>query len=355
MGGNFGVLWSLFKALPGSFVFRSPQLKVFPLTFFLLSLLVGIVISKYKSKLLISFMSLLIALGIVGFYKGNIFSYWKNIIIPEDYTRISKYFNDTNNNYETVVLFPAMYHGPMVKWNDEIYTSYIMDRILNNPKVVYYWTDTWVPVFLKNAYNIPPIDNLSHYLGSGGVRYVLANKDYVQFPLVQDLSSDKGLTKIISGENIDLYKVSDDLYKSLFYSNNVSLEYKRISPVMHLVSTDSEKVITFNRQYDKSLVLFDNKDVTSTDYYNCNLVINELNLCDVLLLKIKPLVKQPLGTDYKNNWILPDDSSGSYVLYYTPQIYLYLGLIISFVSLIGHVTYLLLVAKKDFEEQIVFN
>ena len=106
MGAKFSISWSLIKVLPGSFVFRSPQLKIFPILFFLFSLLVGIVISKYKPKLLIGSVCLVMLLGVIGFYKGNLFSYWKNIVIPDDYLSIIRYLDHPNNRYETVIILP---------------------------------------------------------------------------------------------------------------------------------------------------------------------------------------------------------------------------------------------------------
>jgi hypothetical protein len=70
---------------------------------------------------------------------------------------------------------------------------------------------------------------------------------------------------------------------------------------------------------------------------------------------VKPLPKQPSDNDYKNNWITPTDSSGSYVVYYEPQIYFYIGLIISFVAFILHILYLLLARDSDKNKRMVLN
>ncbi len=101
--------------------------------------------------------------------------------------------------------------------------------------------------------------------------------------------------------------------------------------------------------------LYDERDIRDVGYYNCNFSIGDLNFCDILLLEANPLPKQPLDETYKNNWILPEDSSGSYVVYYEPQIYFYIGLIISFLAFIAQVLFLLFAKDSDKNKRMVLN
>ncbi len=46
--------------------------------------MIGLIISKYRSKIVISFTILMICLGIYVFNKGQPFSYWSNTNLPDD-------------------------------------------------------------------------------------------------------------------------------------------------------------------------------------------------------------------------------------------------------------------------------
>jgi len=355
LGKNFSILWKPFQILPGAYIIRSPQLKFFPVLFYFLSLSVGWIIKEYKPKLLIYTLYVVIVLGIFGFCNGNLFSYWGNVTPPEDYKEVVEKLDTRDSRYETVAVFPKIWGMTTINWLDDRYASPIMHSMIYNPLIIYNnWNTSVVPTYIKDAY-IDPLVNIPEVLGSGNVKYVLVHKDYSNYSVDMDLFNTEGFTKIAGGENIDLFEVSDHLYKGLFYSGEMNLSYERISPVMHTFKLDPGRSVTFNRQHDVSLKLYDRKDIEETGYYDCNFKIGDLNFCDILLLKVKPLPKQPIGKDYKNNWILPENSSGSYVVYYEPQIYFYIGLIISFVAFILHVLYLLLAKESDKNKQVVLN
>ena len=355
MGDRVSLMWDLLQQLPTSFLIRSPQLKFYTTEFFFLSTIAGYLIANYRTRELLYIISALIFVGAVDFSKGKIFSHWSNISIPDDYIEIVYYLSREDNKHETVMKFPPTNGGPRLKWRDDIYTYPILDSMLYNPIVVRTWGDSMVPIYLRDVYHDSSLES-SERLGDGGVRYVLVHKDYSNFPVKRDFKEDLGLEPVVSGDNVDLYRVSDEFYKPLFYSDDASfLTYKRINPVMHVVYASPGNLVTFNRQHDVSLKLYDNKDVEESGYYRCNFSIGDLNFCDVLLLKIKPLPKQPLDRDYKNNWILPENSSGSYVVYYEPQMYFYIGLVVSFMALILHILYLLKLGIDDRKEHLVLD
>ena len=355
LGLNFRILWTAFQYLPGAFMIRSPQLKFFPLLFFFLSLMIGLIISKYKSKIVISFTILMICLGIYGFSKGQLFSYWNNTNLPDDYEDVISELSTSDNKYKTIAEFPKIWGATKISWKNDRYYTPAINAILYNPIITYNnWNTSVVPKFISLAYEDEDSD-VAEILGGGGVRYILAHRDYKDFPLNYDFTNLPHISTVVVGKNVSLFKVEDSFYKPLFYSDEQNLEYERINPVMHVVKVKPGERLTFNRQHDVSLKLYDEEDIRNAGYCNCNFSIGNLNFCDILLLKVKPLPKQPSDNDYKNNWITPTDSSGSYVVYYEPQIYFYIGLIISFVAFILHILYLLLARDSDKNKRMVLN
>lgn len=355
LGVNFRVLWIVFQSLPGAFMIRSPQLKFYPILFFLLALLVGQIIQKYNLKKFVYFAFLVVFFGIIGFVRSGLFSYWSNITPPEDYKEVVKVLNSPDNKYFTVAEFPEIWGTTKISWLNDRYATSILNSMIYNPLIIYNkWNTAVIPEYLKEVY-ANPFTNIPEILGRGGVKYVLVHKDYSNFHVKQDFSSMEGLSKVVGGSNIDLFEVSDFFYKGLFYSGEKNLEYERINPVMHVFKVKPGEQITFNRQHDISLKLYDKKDIEEVGYYGCKFSIGDLNFCDILLLKVKPLPKQSLGKDYKNNWILPENSSGSYVVYYEPQIYFYIGLIISFIAFILHILYLLVAKESDKNKEMGLN
>jgi len=355
LGKNFSLLYRIFHLLPGSYIIRSPQLKFFPLLFFFLSLMIGLIISKYKSKIVISFTILMICLGIYGFSKGQLFSYWNNTNLPDDYEDVISELSTSDNKYKTIAEFPKIWGATKISWKNDRYYTPAINAILYNPIITYNnWNTSVVPKFISLAYEDEDSD-VAEILGGGGVRYILAHRDYKDFPLNYDFTNLPHISTVVVGKNVSLFKVEDSFYKPLFYSDEQNLEYERINPVMHIVKVKPGERLTFNRQHDVSLKLYDEEDIRNAGYCNCNFSIGNLNFCDILLLKVKPLPKQPSDNDYKNNWITPTDSSGSYVVYYEPQIYFYIGLIISFVAFILHILYLLLARDSDKNKRMVLN
>lgn len=355
LGQNFSLLWKPFQSLPGAYIIRSPQLKFFPVLFYFLSLIVGWIVKEYKPRALINILLVVIVLGVYGFYKGNLFSYWSNVTPPEDYEEVVVKLNTKENKYKTVAVFPKIWGMTTINWLNDRYASPIINSMIYNPSIVYNnWNTSVVPLYIKEVYT-DPLVNIPEVLGSGGVKYALVHKDYSNFSMDGNFSNIEGFTKIVGGENVDLFEVSEHFYKDLFYSGEENLEYERINPVTHLVKLSPGRRLTFNRQYDVSLKLYDREDLEKHSYYKCHVTVGNLNFCDILLLKVKPLSKQPLDEDYKNNWILPENSSGSYVVYYEPQIYFYIGLIISFIALILHTVYFLLAKESDKNRQVVLN
>ncbi|MBW6441969.1 hypothetical protein K0B04_03670 [Patescibacteria group bacterium] len=355
LGVNFSLLWVAFQSLPGAFMIRSPQLKFYPILFFLLTLLVGRVIQKYNPKKFIYFTFSVVFFGVIGFARSGPFSYWSNVTPPCDYREVIKVLNNSDSKYFTVAEFPEIWGTPKISWLNDRYATPILNSMIYNPLIIYNkWNTAVIPEYLKEVYTNPSTD-IPAILGRGGVKYVLVHKDYSNFRVKKDFSSMEGLSKVVGGENVDLFEVSEHFYKDLFYSEVKNLEHERINPIMQVVKIKPGEQLTFNRQYDVSLKLYDEKDIRNMGYYDCNFSIGDLNFCDILLLKVNPLSKEPLDKDHKNNWILPENSSGSYVVYYEPQIYFYIGLIISFVAFILNVLYLLLVRDSTKNKRIVLN
>jgi len=349
MGENSGLIWRIFNMLPGSFIIRSPQLKFYPILFFLLLILVGYVLERGGVKSTERIFLAVILAGIFCFFKGDLFSYWTNIKLPSDYVEVVNYLNSDNRKYYTVMEFPKTSGPPTISWRNDIYVIPLINSMISNPLVQKTWGDGAVPVYLREAYGEGSVE-IANVLGRGGVKYVLVHHDFSNFPMKTDFSNIPGINQVVYGENVDLFEIEDRLYKPLFFSRDKNLGFTRISPVMHTVVAEPGTTVTFNRQHDVSLVMYDDRDLEDVGYHNCNFSIGDLNFCDILLLKVKPLPKQPLDNDYKNNWITPTDSSGSYVVYYEPQIYFYIGLIISFLAFLLHVFLLVKLSLSERRE-----
>lgn len=329
LGDRSGIIWKLLNNLPGFFILRSPQLKFYPYLFYFFLLMLGWLVTKYEVKKLVFLTVFITILGFLGIRRGDLFKHWKNISLPSDYSAVVNYLSDDSNKFSSVMKYPPTRGGPKLSWRDDIYSYPIIDNMIYNPIIVRTWGDSQVPVYLRGVYNEGG-GRISEVIGSGGVKFIIVHKDYSDYRVRYDFEDDQYFEPIITGENIDLYKVSNAVYKPLFYNNNQHLNYIRVNPVMHLVNTNPGNMIIFNRQHDVSLSLYDKEDLQKIGYYKCNMSIGNLNLCDIYLLRANPLPKEPLDKEFKNRWVTPFDTSGTYVVYYTPQIYFYIGLIISF-------------------------
>jgi len=355
LGKNLNIVWSLFKLLPGSQLVRSPQLKFYSLLFFLLSLLIGIIIVRYKSKVLLFLLFVNIVLGVLAFNKGDFFSYSTNLVIPEDYNKVRDYLSLPENRYDTVAMFPPMSHGPMIKWvKNHPYCGFYMDEMLSNPLVVYYWGDARIPSYLKDIYS-KEVPDLVGYLGSGGVSFVIVHKDFVQFPVTQDFNNVDNITKVIGGKNIDLYKISDVSYRTLFYSDDgTPVEYERLNPTAYVINTGNKNLINFNSQFNVGWSLYGEGELKKVGYNNCRIYVGSHNICTLLLLFSRNAESHLIGKDNKDSWDLSTSVSNKYLLFYTPQNYLYIGVFISILSLITNVLLLVIYSVKEKTGRDVF-
>lgn len=354
MGEKIKPVWFFLQMLPTSFLIRSPQLKFHTTCFFLLLLLVGYLILKYRCKKILFSLLFLIFIGFVYSSRGKIFTYWDSIVIPEDYIQAVQYLSKEENRYKTLMKFPPTSGGPQLSWREDIYTYPIIDVMLYNPLVVRTWGDSMVPVYLRNLYT-HEAKNISNILGDSGVKFILVHKDYTNFPVKRDFSNEIGFKLIVGGKNIDLYELSDDYYKPLFFNSDINLDFERINPVKHVVYAQPGNKITFNRSHDVSLNLYDDKDLNNIGYYKCNIKFGNMNFCDLMLLSVSPISKNTLENNHRNSWITPKDSSGKYVVYYEPQIYFYIGLIISSLTLFFLVFYLIILINGEKNKRLVLK
>ena len=204
------------------------------------------------------------------------------------------------------------------------------------------------------------------------VKYILVRKDdfYAKPDLLSNFKNYLGdgfASLVVSNEFIDLYQVNKNYYTArLFLSENSSnskIKFVNISPVKYLIKLENIKGQTglnFLEFYDRYFKLY-LQPIGSGDFVKqINLKVFELE--DLSYLYRKPVFEQShkLFYGYASSWLIDpnkikDNFSTKYyqinpdgslnmelVLYFKPQSLYYWSLLVSLISVVGCVIYLVI-------------
>jgi len=344
----FPFLWSVVKRLPGGFLFRSPQFRFFSPLMILLLLILGRVSKKNYNKFFCLITLIVLFFNVFAFFHGDMFGEAKNIVIPNDYKQVLSYLQEESNSHNTVLVLPKFDFTPDIIWrNSRVYAYPILDQLLQNPTIMHIYSYDRVPRIFRSIYESRyPIENLGMFLGKNNVRFILTYKDSSYFPLSTDLSRTNGITKIVSGENIDLYEVDISLMRGLIFTESGNVNYQRIAPGKYLIKSSLNEnsqtgcLVTFNREFDDNIVMFSLGNDNSSEIK----AINKpgFNLKDISLLKfpIVPKMYRKSNNGYGNTWDICN-YEGNLLIYHYPQILFYIGTLVTGISFVFVFFYLL--------------
>lgn len=389
--GSYGGLFShiyewAYYHLPLFSMFRS-SFKISALYIFCLSFFLIIFIKSFtaiRSRIIMSiFVLILIVFNAFPFFTGRLYERSKQIsAIPSYYYDAKNFFNNDRSEYR-ILLLPEQY-----------FASYSWGFTGGNPETM--WGKSLV--VRQGGSILYPSNKLAAELDSDifskqyskanilmkklNVKYIVERNDF-DWHFYKEISQSpsevkKALMpyeKVATFGKLDIYKVPDSVRSESIIGNNISFE--KISDSyykIYLHHVRSSELLSFLESYDYGWKLFVDKYSNG----NCKLISSshgqvkcEANISHSLLYELLFLAKKPIFDsqhkpifDYANSWnidkktIIENYPSTYYKvnsdrsidatlsLYFIPQDYLYIGIFVSLLSIIGSLGYLLFTLWK---------
>jgi hypothetical protein len=384
-------------------VFRSPD-KLITFYPYIVIILALIGFSKikwsYKSILLPIVLSPSIFFligGVSGFLSKKVLSqegeaYSFVVQIPQEYKDIqTKYFSGAEPTSTTIISLPfsvvnSINWANYPKWN---YVGNDITRFLWNKNQII--ANTYDHPVLENKFSFGDFNTqqtgskeelLALFQKFSG-EYIIFHKDisdewlnksqYIQ-KKIYELQESQDLIKLEDNDYFILYKLADKNLYPVIYSENSNIQFHRINPTKHKITIKNIKdktEVRFNQSFNKLWNLYSSQDQKECDQlqsYNINSFKTTECTFDRKFFEgeeLSYLWKQPLFEDshklvydYANQWTIdpeyikanfdksmykenPDGSIDvELTLYFKPQSYFYLGIIISGTTLILCLGYL---------------
>jgi hypothetical protein len=312
--------------------------------------------------------------------------------IPKEYYYIqSKYFNGTEPTSTTIISLPY------AVVNSTNWVNYPKWHYVGNDVTRFLWNKNQI---IANTYDHPVLENkfsfrdfneletgtkeeLLFLIQKFSGEYVIFHKDITADWLeksqyikgkIEELEKSGDLSKLEDNEYFNLYKLADKNLYPVIYADNSNVKFHRINPTKYKISIQnikSDTYIRFNQSFNKLWNLYSSQDQKECDQLK-NYNINSFKTTECKFDRkffegeeLSYLWKQPvfedshqLVYDYANQWTIdpeyikanfdksyykenPDGSIDiELTLYFKPQSYFYLGIIISGTTLILCLGYL---------------
>jgi hypothetical protein len=312
--------------------------------------------------------------------------------IPKEYYSIQdKYFDIPNPTSTTIVSLPYSVVNSAnwvnyQKWN---YVGNDITRFLWNKNQII--ANTYDHPVLQNKFSFGDFneqetgtkEELLSLIQKFSGEYIIFHKDisdewlnksqYIQ-KKIYELQESQDLIKLEDNDYFTLYKLADKNLYPVIYSKNSNIQFHRINPTKHKITIKNIKdktEVQFNQSFNKLWNLYSSQDQKECDQlqsYNINSFKTTECTFDRKFFEgeeLSYLWKQPLFEDthklvydYANQWTIdpeyikanfdksmykenPDGSIDvELTLYFKPQSYFYLGIIISGTTLILCLSYL---------------
>jgi hypothetical protein len=306
--------------------------------------------------------------------------------IPQEYFDIQRKYFDTFNPTSTSII-----SLPYSVVNSTNWVNYPKWNYVGNDITRFLWNKNQI---IANTYDHPVLENkfsfqefndnqtgtkeeLLSLLQKFSGEYIIFHKDIVSYRLdqskyikskIDELEESQDIIKLEDNDYFILYKLADKNLYPLIYSDNTNINFYRINPTKYKISIQNIKddtEIRFNQSFNKLWTLYSsNKDKQCDTLQSYNLdksIINECKFSRTFFEgeELSYLWRQPvfedshkLVYDYANQWTIdpeyiksnfdksmykenPDGSIDiELTLYFKPQSYFYLGIIISGTTLI---------------------
>jgi len=317
---------------------------------------------KHKNLIYVIFCVFIIGLNLkvlTGNLSGNILA----TKIPKEYEKVNYDIAEDKSEDNIISLPNVSYEAYDWGMNDDtklIQQNYFLKDYLFIKPVIYEraslnlnsWNQTFANVFLPNNFN-----NLSASLGNLNIGYILVQKDLVnifnlkniEYKEYEDYFNNNSSYTLIENNNyFDLYrnnkKTKEILMGESLFKRINSTEYK-----VYFKGLNTKQLLTFLQNYDSQWHIYIDKN--SIKFFEGE---------ELSYLYKKPIFDNThqLVNDYANQWTIDpeyikknfdkpyykENTDGSIdielTLYFKPQSYFYLGLIISGTALFGCLGYL---------------
>ena len=312
--------------------------------------------------------------------------------MPQEYYDIqAKYFSEADPTSTTIVSLPFSVVNS-INW-----VNYPKWHYVGNDVTRFLWNKNQI---IANTYDHPVLENKFSFkefnankIGSKeellwliqkfSGEYIIFHKDisdkwlnksqYIKGK-IYELQESQDLIKLEDNDYFTLYKLADKNLYPVIYSENANIDFYRINPTKYKISIQnikSDTYIRFNQSFNKLWNLYSSQDQKECDQLK-NYNINSFKTTECKFDRkffegeeLSYLWKQPvfedshqLVYDYANQWTIdpeyikanfdksyykenPDGSIDiELTLYFKPQSYFYLGIIISGTTLILCLGYL---------------
>jgi|GEM_PF-4991142 len=360
LGTNF-VFWDFLSIFPGWFLLRDPTRVVYFL-FFVYLLTLGNATKQYRhdNGVYLWFLGMFILVNSFVFFNSNIWSYHVNNALPKDYLELQKYLSTIENRTKTAIFLPEFSWYPRYRWmQNKTYVPVISEVLIQNPVILSFFGRNKIPKYFNNFYdNKVPENAIAEYLGATSVKYVIINKDDIDSVAVNNFDQEKGLNKIINGVNLALYEVKNQYYHPLITASP-SASFIKVNPTKYRIKIrfDNKAKIVFNMPYSSDWQLYPSEkyanftcDKSLTAYLSGCKDLNrffEGEEFKYFFLKPQLYSTPKRKADFGNEWTLSEADliktlpQNEYIvhkdgtieiqliLFYKPQLYFYVGLLIS--------------------------
>ncbi len=316
-------IWNIYSFLSSKFKVQSSKLRL------------QFKIQKFIPSLFLLFVVLYLLFLISPALMGQLTGTFKTTTVPSDYIKLEKFLSSDDNFYRTF----------WIPTTQKFTFSSITHPAVNSEN--YFKTTDYSQILKKMR--TPEIEKL---LQESGVKYVivpydslgqifLSNRKYNQnlyFKTVSDVKKTPWLKEIKGFGKIAVFEVpnpTDHFYISNQPSatshqplaiSNQKVKYKYISPVEYRVEVKNAKkgdIIIFSENYDARWM------ATALPPLNVKLKTENVK------------IESTKFDNRFNSFVLPSDGNYDLKIYYTPQDFVNIGLVISTITLISTLSFLI--------------
>lgn len=387
-------------SLPGFNLFRSPdKLFVFYPFFYLVLLSQLFYCSKIPKKIITSILIIILVIPI-PFYIGGIPKYLSHedengykytIQIPSKYYKIEEIINKDDTQLSMISLPYSVVNS--LNWANYPKWHFVGHDVLHLLYNKYYISantydhpalETNLSFKEYNEANIVDKDKFLKILQKFSGKYILLHKDInkywlenskVVYSTINELEASNIIKKLDENEYFTLYELDENYLIPLIFSNKNSLSFKKYSPVKYENSINNLKNktnIEFHQSFNSQWKLYlksnpNNSWCKPLEYYEssktteCEHTKQLFEISDLAYIWKKSLLDDThtMVDEYANGWTIdpeyikanyPQEYYTRYIdgsidieltLYFKPQSYFYLGAIVSTLTFVGCIGYLM--------------
>lgn len=334
----------IYKNLPIFSIFRTPDTKFGLPIVLALSMLISLAFMQHKKRFLRIFLLIAVIAQTAIFFTGIPIlekktddSYQRIIHTPHEFKRISEILN--NDTHEGgVLMFPGLSYGNFDFRNGYGLTGPdLLAKMIERPTI---FADGFVHGKSEIKYKELTEDFDAKRIGQAGIRYVLIRNNVNKINSSKEnmiLKNNSDFKELYSSRLGTLYEIKSDFYVPILSSKegNFTIKYSKINPVQYVINlndmNDKDKLLFMN-SYHKGWKIFPIKKAQGS---------NRFDLSNVRYIWEKPVLDEShhLYGNFANSWEIDSDTlsknkDATFLLYFVPQSYVYLGIIISVVSLL---------------------